>query len=59
MIIRTRNAITSNAKINCMSNIPHDTLKKLRQEAIDNYKHKKKGGAIETKIHKVLKKIMF
>ena len=57
MIIRTRNAIKSNAKINCMSNIPHDALKKLRQEAIDNYKHQEM--AIKTKIHKELKKTMF
>ena len=39
MIIQTRNAIKSNAKINCMSKNPHDALKKLRQEAIGNYKH--------------------
>ena len=31
MIILTRNAIKSNAKINCMSNKPHDALKKLKQ----------------------------
>ena len=36
MIIRIRNAIKSNAKINCMSNKPHDALKKLKQEAINN-----------------------
>ena len=29
MIIWTRNAIKSNAKINCMSNKPLDALKKL------------------------------
>ena len=53
MITRTRNAIKSNAKINCMSNIPHDALKKLRQVAIDNYKHQE--TAIRTKIHKSTK----
>jgi len=57
MIILTRNAIKSSAKINCMSNIPHDALKKLRLEAIDNYKHQE--AAIKIKIHKVLKKTMF
>ena len=40
-----------------MSNKPHDALKKLRQEAIDNYKHQEM--AIKTKVHKVLKKTMF
>ena len=40
-----------------MSNIQHDALKKLRQEAIDNYKHQE--TAIKPKIHKVLKKTMF
>ena len=40
-----------------MSNIQHDALKKLRQEAIDNYKHQE--TAIKTKVHKVLKKTMF
>ena len=57
MIILTCNAIKSNFKINCMSNIQHDALKKLRQEAIDNYKHQEM--AIKPKIHKVLKKTMF
>ena len=53
MIIRTCNEIKSNFKINYMSNIQHDALKK----AIDNYKHQE--TAIKTKIHKVLKKTMF
>ena len=57
MIFQTINAIKSNAEINCTSNIPHDALKKLRQEAIDNYKHQE--TAIKPKIHKVLKKTMF
>ena len=57
MIIQTHNAIKSNAIINCISNIPHDALNKLRQEAIDNYKHQE--TAIKTKVHKVLKKTMF
>ena len=39
MIILTRNTIKSNAKITCMSNISHGALKKLKQKAIDNYKH--------------------
>ena len=49
MIIQTHNAIKSNAKINCMSNM-HDALKKLKLKATENNKHKKK--AIKTKIHK-------
>ena len=53
MIIRTCNAIKSNTEINCMSNIPHNALKKLRQKAKDNYKHQE--TAIKTKEHKVLK----
>ena len=53
MIILTHNAIKSSAKINCMSNIPHDALKKLRLEAIDNYKHQE--TTIRTKIHKSTK----
>ena len=57
MIIQKHNAIKSNVKINCMSNKPHDALKKLREEAIDNYKHQE--TAIKTKVHKVLKKTMF
>ena len=57
MIIQIRNAIKSNAKINCMSNIPHDALKKLRQDTVDNYKHQEM--TIKTKIHRVLKKTMF
>ena len=57
MIIQIHNAIKSNAKINCMSNIPHDALKKLRQDTIDNYKHQEM--TIKTKIHRVLKKTMF
>ena len=54
MIIRICNAIKSNAKINCMSNKPHDALKKLKQDAIDNYKHQEM--VIKTNEHKVLKK---
>ena len=38
MIIRTRNAIKSNVKINCMSN-KHDALKKLKLKAIEINKH--------------------
>ena len=40
MIIWTRNAIESNAKINCMSN-KHDALKKLKLKVIENSKHQK------------------
>jgi len=40
-----------------VSNIQHDALKKLRQEAIDNYKHQEM--AIKTKIQKILQKTMF
>ena len=52
MIIRTRNAIKSNAKINCMSN-KHDALRKLKLKAIDNNKHQ--DMSIKTKIHKSTK----
>ena len=38
MIIRTRNAIKSNAKINCISN-KHDALRKLKLRAIESIKH--------------------
>ena len=38
MIIRTSNAIKSNAKINCMSN-KHDALKKLKLSALESNKH--------------------
>ena len=38
MIIQTRNAIKSNAKINCMSN-KHDALKKLKLRAIESNNH--------------------
>ena len=38
MIIRTRNATKSNAKINCMSN-KYDALTKLKLNAIENNKH--------------------
>ena len=57
MIIRTCNAIKSNAKINCMSNKPHDALKKLEREAIDDYRYQE--TAIKTKVHKVLKNNYF
>ena len=40
-----------------MPNVPHDALKKLKLEAIDNYKHQE--TVIKTKTHKVLKKTMF
>ena len=40
-----------------MPNIPHNALKKLRQNAKDNYKHQE--TAIKTKEHKVLKKLCF
>ena len=39
MIIRSRNAIKSNAKNNCVSN-KHDALKKLKLKAIESNKHK-------------------
>ena len=35
MIIRTRNAIKSNARIKCMSN-KHDALRKLKLRAIES-----------------------
>ena len=37
-----------------MSNKPHDALKKLKQDVIDNYKNQEM--VIKTKKHKVLKK---
>ena len=46
MIFRTRNAIKSNAKINCMSN-KHDALRKLKLRALESNKHQ---TAIKTKI---------
>ena len=48
MIIWTRNAIKSNAKINCMSN-KHDALRKLKLKPISI------KVAIKTKIHKSTK----
>ena len=57
MIIRTRNAIKSKAKINCMSN-KHDALKKLKLKTIDINKHQRgyKNQDTQTvlKINKVL-----
>ena len=46
MIIRLCNAIKSNAKINCMSNM-HDALKKLKLKALESNKYQK---VIKTKI---------
>ena len=37
-----------------MSNKPHDALKKLEREAIDDYRYQE--TALKTKVHKVLKK---
>ena len=56
MIIWTRNAIKSNAKINCMSN-KHDVLRKLKLKAIKGNKHQNSYKNQNTK--KVLKKIKF
>ena len=57
MIIRTRNAIKSNAKNNCMSN-KHDALNKLKLKVIENNKHqrgyKNQDTQIVLKINTVL-----
>ena len=58
MIIRTRNAIKSNAKINCIFNKPNDALKKLKLKAIENNKpqrdYKNQDTQIVLKLNKVL-----
>jgi len=53
MIIRTRNAIKSNAKINCIYN-KHDELKKLKLKAIEN--NKNQSGYKNQDTQTVLKK---
>ena len=56
MIIQTRNAIKSNAKINCMSN-KYDALRKLKLRVIESNKHQNRYKNQDTQ--KLLKIIKF
>ena len=50
MIIRICNAIKSNAKINCMSNM-HDAIKKLKLKALESNEHQNGYKNQDTKLY--------